>query len=453
MWNKVCEKIFIEYTEKLNREKVRYFILRNHQGLPENNISKDVDVAVEPKDAKKALMMLKQTYKRNGLKYYDEAIFNKTICTHGMGNGTGIHIDIVAGCVLKGYEVVPFEELYNHVVPFKNFYILDELYDGVILLISKVFGFKNPMLKEKYKKEILECQRKNPIKFKAEMCKLFGDSFGSQITDLVENNEFDEILEEHKEIDKRLKKYARKKSRLKVLKDRTYFVWQKIDRVIFRYRKFKRTFAVLGPDGTGKTTFLEKIIDKLNYYYVSNPTDNKFKIYHFRPTIFPNLGEIGEKAKVMEQDKDFTNPHRRKPANPISSFFRIAYYTLDYILGWQKCVRSDVRMDRYSIFDRYSYDLIVDPKRTRINLPKAIRKFFVWLTPRPGIVFILTADADTIYSRKTELPKEEIERQLEEYEQLSNTNKRFVKIDSRKTPDEMADEALRAVLEKYASRR
>ena len=65
----------------------------------------------------------------------------------------------------------------------------------------------------------------------------------------------------------------------------------------------------------------------------------------------------------------------------------------------------------------------------------------------------MTADADTIYSRKTELPKEEIERQLEEYEQLSNTNKRFVKIDSRKTPDEMADEALRVVLEKYASRR
>ena len=107
-------------------------------------------------------------------------------------------------------------------------------------------------------------------------------------------------------------------------------------------------------------------------------------------------------------------------------------------------------MDRYSIFDRYSYDLIVDPRRTRLNLPKGLRKFFVWLTPRPGVVFILKADADTIYERKQELTKEEIERQLEEYDLLAKTNKRFKTIDAKKTPDEMTDEALAIIFEKYA---
>ncbi len=450
MWSDVWKKVFIEYTEKLDSKNVRFFVLRNYQELPENNVAKDVDIVVDPKRAKDAIRMLKNVYKRNGLKYYDEAIFNTTICTHGMGNGTGIHIDVLAGCITKGFEIISFDELYNHVQPFKSFYILDELYDGVVLFVYKIFGYKNPKLKEEYRKEIRECYQKYPIKFEAEMCKLLGDNFGSQVVELIEENKFDEVLEENKEIDRRLKNYARKKSFLKLLKDRVHYVLQKLDRVVFRYRKYKRTFAVVAPDGTGKTTFLDALIDKLNYYYVSDPDDNKFNIYHFRPAIFPNLGEMGEKAGVMEQDKDFTNPHRNKPANPISSFFRIAYYTLDYIIGWQKCVRSDVRMDRYSVFDRYSYDLIVDPKRTRLNLPKELRKFFVWLTPRPGIVFILKADADTIYSRKKELPKEEIERQLKEYDELAKTNKRFKVIDATKTPDEMSKEALEILLEKYA---
>ncbi len=453
MWNKVCEKIFIDFTDKLNDKGIRYIVMRNFEELPKNNLAKDVDILVDPKRVKKARNILRTIYKRNGLEYFDEDIFNTTYCTHGMGQGTGIHIDLIGGYKTKGYEVVPFDELYSYAKPFKNFYVLDTPYDDIMLLIFKIFGHKTPELKEKYREEIRESYKSNPIKFKAEIRKMLGDNFGSQVAELIEENSFDEILNENKELDRRLKTYARKNSFFKVLIDRAHYVWQKMDRVVFRYRKYKRTFAVLAPDGTGKTTFLDGLIKKLNYYYVSDPKDNKFNVYHFRPTIFPNLGAMGEKAGVMEQDKDFTNPHRNKPANPISSFFRIAYYTFDYIVGWQKCVRSDVKNARYSIFDRYSYDLIVDPKRTRLNLPKVLRRFFVWLTPRPGIVFILTADAETIYSRKKELSKEEIERQLEEYKQLSQTNKRFIEIDARKTPDEMSQEALHILFKKYANRK
>lgn len=450
MWNEVCKKIFIEFADKLNDKGIRYFVLRNYKNLPEQNLGKDVDIVVDPKRVKDARQILKLIFKRNGLKYYDEAIFNTMYCMHGMGNGTGIHIDLIGGYQTKGYEIFTFDELYAHAVEYKNFYVLDELYDGVMLLIYKIFGYKKPELKEKYREEIFDCYQKYAIKFEAEISKVLGDNFGNQIAKLISEKHFDEIIEESREINRRLKNAARQKSFIKTAKGRIHYLWQKFDRVVLRYRKYKRTFAVLAPDGTGKTTFIDTLIDKLNYYYVSDPEDNKFHLYHFRPTIFPNLGEVGEKAGVMEQDKDFTNPHRQKAANPISSFFRIAYYTLDYILGWQKCVRRDVRMDRYSIFDRYSYDLIVDPRRTRLNLPKGLRKFFVWLTPRPGVVFILKADADTIYERKQELTKEEIERQLEEYDLLAKTNKRFKTIDAKKTPDEMTDEALAIIFEKYA---
>ena len=62
----------------------------------------------------------------------------------------------------------------------------------------------------------------------------------------------------------------------------------------------------------------------------------------------------------------------------------------------------------------------------------------------------MEADADTIYSRKKELSREEIERQLEEYKLLAKSNKRFVMINAERKPYEMADEASKNILEKYA---
>ena len=113
-------------------------------------------------------------------------------------------------------------------------------------------------------------------------------------------------------------------------------------------------------------------------------------------------------------------------------------------------MRRDVHYDRYSVFDRYSYDFIVDPERSRLRLPRWMRRFFVRLTPQPGVVFILIANADTIYSRKQELDKVEIERQLEEYKKLGEKHKRFHFINAERSPKEIAGEASEIILNFYA---
>ncbi len=452
MWNQLCAKVFKDFTKTLEKENIRYFVLRNYKKLPEGNDSKDVDIVIDPKDIKKADVIVRQVYDDNGLEYYDEARFDKLRCTHGMSweNKTGIHIDLICGYRVRGYEIYTFDELYSHATKYKDFYVLGGFMDGLMVLIYKLFGYKKPVLKERYREEIFDSYTNNKDEFRAEIIKLLGRELSIKVIDDISEKRFDNIIEYSSQITKRLIKYAKKKYRFKSLRGHLHFLWQKFDRVILRYRKHKRVLAVLGPDGVGKTTFIDALIEQLNLYYVSDLEDRKVDVYHFRPTILPNLGEIGEKAKVMEQDKDFTNPHRQKPANPVSSFFRIAYYSLDYIVGWQKIVRKNVKYDQITLFDRYSYDFIIDPRRTRLRLPKWIRKFFARITPQPGIVFILEADADVIFSRKKELPKEEIERQLKEYKLLAQSNKRFVMINTEKQPYEMADEAVKIVLEKYA---
>lgn len=208
----------------------------------------------------------------------------------------------------------------------------------------------------------------------------------------------------------------------------------------------------MAPDGAGKTTFIDNLLNEITYYFVNSNYDERCTIYHFRPNLLPNLGELGEKAKIKEQDKDFTNPHRANPAGKISSFIRICYYWLDYIIGYNLFVRKDVKLYKFSIFDRYSYDLIVDPHRSRIKLPLWIRKLFVKCMPHPKIVFYLCADPEVIFQRKQELTLEEIKRQNEIYLDLAKSHKRFKILDANRHCDESVNEALEIILDTFCEK-
>lgn len=454
MWNSTCAKIFSQCVKQFEEENVRYFILRNYEMLPEANESKDVDIIIEPGKLKESKKILLNAYKENGVANCQEDVFGKVHCMRGISveNKIGIHIDLIEGYVARGYELFTFDELYSHAIRYKDFYVLDEYLEGVMIFIYKQFGYKKPKFKEEYVQSIKNVCEKYHKQFVLDLERMTNREYAKDIVDKIEKSDFDGIIKRSAELTKLLRKYASRKRPIKTLWEKIRFICQKIDRVIIRYRKYLRVFAVLAPDGTGKTTFLEALIEELNYYYVNDAEDGRFHVYHFRPTVLPNLGEVGEKAGIMEQDKNWTDPHRSKPANPISSLIRIAYYTLDYIIGWQKCVRNDVQYDRYSVFDRYSYDFIVDPLRTKLGLPKWVRKLFVRLTPQPKIVFVLDANPEIVFSRKQELTKEEITRQLGVYQELANSHKRFFTINAEQTPKEMAEKAVQVIVEKYVKK-
>ena len=115
-------------------------------------------------------------------------------------------------------------------------------------------------------------------------------------------------------------------------------------------------------------------------------------------------------------------------------------------------LRKDVKFDRFTIFDRYIYDFIVDPKRSRINLPTWLRKLYVKFTPQPKIVFYLHADPDVIFKRKQELTLEEIKRQNEIYLNLAKSHPRFKTLDANRHYNESVNEALEIILNEFCEK-
>lgn len=450
MWNKKCSEIFSEIIRRYRDEKIEYFILRNDEGLPENNISKDVDLVVNPKQFHNAKQIVLNVYKKYCCDYYYETSFDTLHCTHGINTkeNYGIHIDILMGYRAKGYELFSFEEMYEHTYWKESLCVLEEAYKGFLTFITKIFGYRKPHLKDKYQKEIYDGCNKDEKLFKECLKELLGEKKAKDIFEKIQRKQFDDILTDAVKINRIIKRRRKIKAPLKSFKGVVSYWFGKIKRILILYRKYKKVIAVIATDGAGKTTLIEEIQKNINYFFVNDQIDRRCHIIHFRPTVLPNLGELGEKTGIMKQDTNWNQPHRNKPAGQISSFFRMAYYTLDYLIGWQTVVRNDVRFDRFTIFDRYGFDFLVDPQRSRIKLPLIIRKLFVSLMPKPNMVFVMLADAETIYQRKQELNQEEIERQNGEYKKLLKKSG-FYLIDASKNLGDSGMEATKLIFEQF----
>lgn len=451
-WTKVHSKIFTEICANLNKNNIKYFILRNYKELPSENLSKDVDIIVDPKMINLARKVLKDVYKNNNIEFHYETKFFKVYCNYGINltNKLSIHIDLIASYISKGYEVFTFDEMYKHIIPYKDFYVLNDYFEGVMVFIYKQFNY-NPELKDEYK-EIIFNTNKNYKDFSILLEELLGKQLSDKIIDKINNKKFDEMLKYSPELTKQLKKYILKKRPIKTVSKISSFILEKISINTFKFRKLSKVFSVMAPDGAGKTTFLDNLSEKLAFYFVNSSVEERVSIYHFRPSILPNLGAVGEKAKVMKQDTDYSNPHRAKPAGKLSSLVRITYYWFDYLIGYFILTRKDLKTYKFTLFDRYIYDFIVDPFRSRINLPTWVRKLYVKLTPQPKIVFYLHADPDVIYKRKQELTLEEIKRQNKIYLDLANSHDRFKILDANRRYDESVDEALEIILDTFCEK-
>lgn len=446
LWSSLHAAFISQFFMELNMHGIRYFVLRNYEGLPETNSGKDVDVVIAPGTYHKVTGILKGIIQNFNIYYFQVSKFETMRCWYIMDDAQyfAIHIDIIENEVYKGFQYFDFEYLYANVIPYKDFYVLNKTMDTVLLLAQNIIAYKR--LKDKYRRTITQNYLQSNENIDNEIRKLFELSTGNKVVEALRKNDYACIENKAKDLQQAFIRRTYKTHPLQTLCGNVRFLADRFYRVIWCPNKLRRFIAVEAPDGTGKTTFINALIERLQKYYVCD--EGRFCVHHFRPNILPNLGELGEKAKLMKQDTNFTVPHRKKPAGFMSSFIRMLYYWLDYLLGVPILLRKEVHYERYSIYDRYIYDFLIDPARSRISLPRWLRMLFVKTVVQPQIVFVLQASADVIYSRKQELDREEIERQLTEFGRLKNMAS-VVFINAERPIDEMVDEAVKCIMERF----
>jgi thymidylate kinase len=173
--------------------------------------------------------------------------------------------------------------------------------------------------------------------------------------------------------------------------------------------------AVVGPDGSGKDTVITALRSQLSAGFRS------VKQYHWRPHfLFPK-----NTAPAV------ANPHASPPRTAILSSFYLLGFVLDYWLGDLLSILPAIFRSNLVIFDRYFYDVMVDPRRSRFGGPSWLPRWLAWLVRRPDLILLLDADENLMYTRKKELPVEELRRQNQAYRDvlLENLSTRVVRTD------------------------
>lgn len=169
--------------------------------------------------------------------------------------------------------------------------------------------------------------------------------------------------------------------------------------ICLRLRPTVPWVAILGPDGSGKTTVLEAIRARSPRAFVG------VNVFHWRPGV----------TRPSRGSGPVTNPHAHRPRGFFISIAKLADLLLDWIVGyWTRLVH--LRAKGYLVvFDRHYLDIVVDPVRYRYGGPAWLARLVGRLVPKPNLVILLDAPVELLRGRKQEVPAEETARQRKAY--------------------------------------
>ena len=366
-----------------------YAVLRNFEGLPEKNNSRDIDIIIERtayRKNKKNLIALLEKNEWKIITYLNSDRVDTWVC----------------GCIdnYSNTEIVQFDFFFNtslfgiRMLNAKEF-LANREFNGKIYHVNKEYEFLDKYMydravgaeyPEKYK-HVKEAVAESSL-VKEKLKKVFGTK---------------SIKDCDKRSGKRMLLCAAMHNPIATLAHFCAFEYHRIKNYLCSHTGFSIGFT--GPDGSGKTTVIDTLLSRIA------PVFRKaHKYYHFRPTLFGNLGEVAHSAGVKKEvDRNYSDPHRGKKTGKASSFLRLCYYSIDYIIGYFVKVKSVTRITRLVIFDRYYTDIICDSRRSRIYLSP---KFLYWwgklFIPTLDYNILLTASSKTILARKRELDEEGI---------------------------------------------
>lgn len=408
-----------------------YAVLRNFEGLPDKNNSRDIDIIITRKSYKRMKKALVELIDRSGWKiitYLNSDRLISYVCAITTEEETEIvQWDFFFDTSVWGVQLMSAEEFLAH-----------KQFNGFLYYVG------------------VECQFLDKILYNSAVGSKYPEKYRAtrdiaEHTDIVKNK-IRQIFDCNSvaECEKKRGKGLFLKALWSNLKHRPFGVIAGITHFLYtfigNYLRSRTGFSIgfTGPDGSGKTTVIDTILERIAPVFKT-----AHKYYHFRPALFGNLGEVAHSAGIKKEvDRNYSDPHRGKKTGKISSFLRLCYYSIDYIIGYFVKVKSVTRITRLVIFDRYYTDIICDSRRSRIYLSP---KFLYWwgklFIPTLNYNILLTASSETILARKRELDKEGIETINAKIDYLTS-KKGYNKVLNETTPQVAVNEVLTHIFNK-----
>ena len=197
--------------------------------------------------------------------------------------------------------------------------------------------------------------------------------------------------------------------------------------------------VVLGPDGSGKSTLVDRAADFLHGHF------KDIWRFHWRPGLLPKPG----RARRGEQKDSSTSPlpPDRYAYGYLISTFRYVYFLLDFIFGYWFLIQPKRQRHWLIIGERWYYDVLINPVRYGFRVPDWLLKMGAHLVKEPDLTILLVAEPSEILARKPELTTLQIAEQLHSMKELLPPHPKGVTVSTSWTLDESLDAFTGAVIE------
>ena len=420
---------------KILRKGVTYCILHGWQGLPEHLLS-DLDIVVAPRDLpklEKALLRVAggrlvnlTLYKSTGYRF-DLAKEGNSIYFIGVDATTDFRYD--------GRIWFSTDELLRGRRQWNGFWVASPEVEFKYLLVKKILKQDLPRhAGDRLRKLTEEIGQKAD----EEAERLLGRTWGPQVLEWLRRGEWEALEGNLTTFKKVLKRERLRRDPLNPLR----YWGPEILRIWRRWRyPTGLLVTVLGPDGAGKSTLIEGLQREIAGAF------RRTTVFHLMPGLLRRKGDGGP----------VTDPHGKPPRSFFASLLKLAYYWLDYTLGYWLRVRPALVRSTLVLFDRYYDDLLIDPKRYRYGGPMWAARWLRRLIPRPEVFLVLDVPVENLLERKREVEPEELQRQVEAYRRFALNTPNALLLDGSRPPEEVLRQARDVLVdllhERYLKRR
>ncbi|MFA7637796.1 MAG: hypothetical protein WCY02_00670 [Parvibaculum sp.] len=398
---KVLKALF----DGLAERRVRYAVLRNYEDLPQSVGARDIDILVHPDDlagAIKVIAVLSDSLNAYFAKVYCDDMIVQIVFARRLDVSMlfQLKIDLLHNRQVYGVELLTADQMLADARVHKGIPVVA---DDIQFLDKWLFNwFVGQPTDPKYNDGFSTICLRDRDRIFERLGPLAGVRQASNDLDQVSYGRASEIVP--------LPRFMRL-ARLVIVAARSgprasirlsQFAYHRVINLLSPKGIF---LSISGPDGSGKTTVIDMVIQQLGEIYGNDAVTYA----HFRPTVLPRIAEMAKEVRAVKTvDENYNQPHRAEPSGVIGSAARLIYYWLDYFAGYFRRIFPILKRREIVLFDRYYYDMIADPFRSRINLPMSVLRLVGRLLPLPRFAFFIRVAPDEILRRKQELTMERV---------------------------------------------
>lgn len=428
----------------LAKQKIDYCVIGNYHDLPYST-SNDVDIWVsDVRLSERALLSLSRGC---GLALYMRNVTangSNNYFYHETDNGVDlVKIDLMREVAYRSiFPIIESGAIMKNRQIYRSFFVASEELEAVLHLVYPLVTFGG--VKDKYRSKLVN-QVQN-----SRFVSCLQSVLGMELADamLLAIGSEDWSLVERMAGDIRRRLISRTLLSFNIARTKVFVDFLRS----IANRMLKRNgimIAFTGIDGAGKSTIKNELVQISDRFFPKNRCSQ----YYWRPFILPRISAIlGGKGQKEEYHDNGVRVVHGGFVGGVKGFIKYCYYVADFIIGQAKYFRV-LHTGGVVVFDRYHFDNIVYPGRFGFVANRTLMRLVDrYLIPQPDVLFYFTANTNTLYDRKKEISKDEIESQKSMYENEIRLNGRICQIHTDGTMEESFDLVLVTCLRRMSAR-